>query len=309
MMSYPVRRFHTRTAVGLALIVPLAAGSWLPGGPPAALGQPPAGAGRRQPCGPADDGHSERLKRQAAEQRAQDDETRRTVRRSGPAGQVPPPDSSAAPGLEPGMRVDVILKNAGTCYTGTLVGIDGATVRLQTIPLPGARPSEFRLSDVQAFHTCAGVYAYDPGTGRLVPAMTYYRLDQSAGAFERMSSGSDGAFLGVPARILGPTNWEWASLAVGPDGSWVVGLPAPAPDSPQTIPASNLREVVTSGGVYTYDAQAKNFAYQSHAQIADAARAARDAAGQAYYQQQWDRTVQLYQLQINGAQTLQSYYK
>jgi hypothetical protein len=212
----------------------------------------------------------------------------------------------AALGLEPGMRVDVIMKNGGTYYTGTLVGIDGARVRLQTIPLPGARPSEFDLSKVQAFRTSAGVYAYDPGTGKLVPAMTYYRLDQSAGTFERMSSRSDGAFLGVRARILGPTNSACASLAIGPDGSWLVGLPATASDSPQTIPASNFREVVTSGGVYKYDAQAKDYAYQSHAQIADVARAARDAAGQAYYQQQWDRA---YQLRTADAQAQQTYYR
>ncbi|HEX4591761.1 MAG TPA: hypothetical protein VH120_17625 [Gemmataceae bacterium] len=221
------------------------------------------------------------------------------------AGQDPTFDSSAAPRLEPGMRVDVVMKNAGTYYTGTLVGIDATTVRLQTIPLPGARPSEFDLSKVQAFHTNAGVYAYDSGTGRMVPAMTYYRLDQSAGAFEKMSSRSDGAFLGVRARILGPTNSAWASFAVGPDGAWVVGLPATASDSPQTIPAGNLREVVTSGGVYTYDAQSKDYGYQSHAQIADAARATRDAAGQAYYQQEWDRTLQMRLLQSNGLQAMQ----
>jgi hypothetical protein len=214
----------------------------------------------------------------------------------------------AAAGLEPGLHVDVIMKNGGTYYTGTLVGIDAATVRLQTIPLLGARPSEFDLSQVQAFHTGAGVYAFD-SAGRLVPAMTYYRLDPSAGTFEKMSSRSDAAFLGVRARIEGPTNSAWASFAVGPDGAWVVGLPVAAADSPQTIPAGNVRDVVTAGGVYTYDAQAKGYGYQSHAQIADAARTARDAAGQAYYQQEWDRTLQMRLLQSSGLQALQGNFK
>jgi hypothetical protein len=139
--------------------------------------------------------------------------------------------------------------------------------------------------------------------------MTYYRLDQSAGAFERMSIGSDDAFLGVQAKIVGPTNAAWASFNVGPDGAWLVGLPTPVSDSPQSIPAGNLREIITSQGVYTYDAPSKNYAYKSNVQIADALRARRDAASDAYYQQQWDRTIQTRLLQSSGYQAQQGSYK
>src|SRR5262245_31096514 len=136
MTSYPVRRWNTRTAVGQALIVLLAAGPWPSGSPPAALGQPPAGAGQPSRV---------------------------------------PPGSSAGAALEPGMRVDGTMRTGRDYYTGTLVGIDGTRVRLQTIPLPGAKPSEFDLSNIAAFHTDAGTFAYDPWASRFVPALTYYR--------------------------------------------------------------------------------------------------------------------------------------
>ena len=49
-----------------------------------------------------------------------------------------------------------------------------------TIPLPGADPSSFDISNVAAFHTKFGIFAYDPRTRRVVPALTYYRLATAA---------------------------------------------------------------------------------------------------------------------------------
>src|SRR5439155_23338966 len=102
-----------------------------------------------------------------------------------------PPRPPGAPGyrVEPGMRVDVVMKDGANQYSGALVGIDGTKVLVQTIPLPGADPSSFDIGNVAAFHTKFGMFAYDPRTRRIVPALTYYQLT-TAGQFERMSAGT-----------------------------------------------------------------------------------------------------------------------
>src|SRR5262249_13079961 len=75
-----------------------------------------------------------------------------------------------------------------------------------------------------------------------------------------------------------------------------IGLPVPPSDSPQSVPAYNFQQIVTASGTFTYDEMAKNYTYKSHAQFAAEAQAKEDAASQAFYQQQWDRRVQEYQL-------------
>jgi hypothetical protein len=206
------------------------------------------------------------------------------------------------------MRVDVIMKDGVNRYSGALVGIDGTKVLLQTIPLPGAQPSAFDISDIAAFQTKNGIYAYNPRTGRVVPALTYYRLNNSTGEFERLSAGAGDAFLGENAKIVGPANSAWASLSVGQDGSLVLGLPIPAPESPQSVPAYHFQKIVTPEGTYTYNPQTKYFAYETHAQVAAAAQNARDAAGKAYYKQQWEHDVQTYQLQTDRVAAMQPYF-
>jgi len=312
----------------------LVVGYCLSGDGPAALSQTQA---TQPPGGPTDSAYFESLKKQADEQQKKADELYRKLRaaaqphidaqakarggteparqqlgptlaeinaRLKPGGQPLPPGT---PGyrVEPGMRVDVIMKEGTNEYTGALVGCDGTTVLLQTIPLEGAKPSEFDLSKIAAFHTSFGIFAYNPKTGRIVPALTSFRLKPSTGQFERMASGSGDAFLGVDAKVLGPVNSAWASLDIGADGSWVVALPIPFYDSPDAIPAADLRQFITSEGVYTYDPQAKNYKYESHATIVAAAQKKEDAAGQAYYKKQWDRSVQEYKLGTSRVQAMQ----
>jgi hypothetical protein len=206
------------------------------------------------------------------------------------------------------MQVDLIMKGGTDYYTGTLVGIDGTKVLLQTIPLPGAKPSEFDLSNVEAFHNSAGIFAYDRRTRKFVPALTYYSLNKATGTFDRTASAAGDTLLADHAKILGPTKSAWALLGVAADGSLSVGLPVPAADSPQTIPAANFQRIVTPDGVYTYDPATRGYTYQSHTQIAQAAQRQRDAAGQAAYQQLWDRHVQEYQLYTNAIHAAQPYY-
>jgi hypothetical protein len=193
-------------------------------------------------------------------------------------------------------------------YSGALVGVGGTKVLLQTIPLPGAQPSAFDLGDIAAFQTKFGIFAYNPKTGRVVPALTYYQLNKATGDFERLTTGIGDTFLAEDAKVVGPTSSALALYGVSPDGSWSIGLPIPYADSPAAIPAYHLQRIVTSEGVHAYDPMAKDYTYTTHAQVADAARAARDAAGQAYYQRQWDRDVETYKLQTDRIQAMQQYY-
>jgi hypothetical protein len=203
------------------------------------------------------------------------------------------------------MRVDVLMKDGVNQYSGALVGIDGTKVLLQTVALEGAKPSVFDVSDIAAYQTKFGIFAYNTRTRLIVPALTYYQFNKSTGNFERMTAGAGDAFLAEDARVVGPTNSALALFGVAPDGSWSIGLPVPQYDSPADIPAANFQRIITSRGIYTYDAKGKAYTYKTHAQVAEAAQAAQDAAGQAYYKQQWDRDVQTYSLQTNRVQALQ----
>ena len=141
-----------------------------------------------------------------------------------------------------------------------------------------------------------------------MPALTYYQFNKSTGNFERMTTGAGDTFMAEDAKVVGPTNSAVALYGVAPDGSWSIGLPVPYTDSPAAIPAYHLQRVVTSLGTYTYDPMAKDYTYTTHVQTAQAAQAARDAAGQAYYQRQWDRDVETYKLQTDRIQAMQQYY-
>jgi hypothetical protein len=321
------------------LIALLAVGYWLSGGRPAARGQAPAGAGQ-PPGGPTDYAYFEKLKKQADEHRKKADELYQKARAAaqphiaaeakarGGADQArqqlgvtleeinarlqpgAPPLPPGTPGyrVEPGMRVDVIMKVGANQYSGALVGIDGTKVLLQTIPLPGAKSSAFDVSDIAAFQTSYGIFAYNPKTRRIVPALTYYYFNKATGNFERMTTGIGDAFLAEDAKVVGPTNSALALYGVAPDGSWSIGLPVPYSESPQAIPAANFQRIITSQGTYSYDDKGKDYTYKTHAQVAQEAQAQKDAAGQAYYKQLWDRDVQSYQLQTDRVRALQPYY-
>jgi hypothetical protein len=324
-------RLSAPHTAGLALIVVLA-GCWLTGDQPAARGQPPGG--------PADYAYFENLRKQADEAQKKADELYQKARaaaqphieaqsksRGGTEqarqqlgatlaqinarlkpGAPPLPPGTPGYRVEPGMRVDVLMKNGTNKYSGALVGIDGTKVLLQTIPLEGAKPSSFDISDIAAFQTKFGIFAYNPRTQLVVPALTYYQFNKSTGNFERMSTGTADAFLAEDAKVVGPTNSALALYGVAPDGSWSIGLPIPLSESPADIPAANFQRIITSQGIYTYDAKGKAYTYTTHAQIAKTAQAERDAAGKAYYKQQWERDVQQYQLGTDRIAAMRPYF-
>jgi hypothetical protein len=324
-------RLSAPHTAGLALIAVLA-GCWLTGDWPAARGQPPSG--------PADYAYFEKLKKQADEAQKKADELYQKARaaaqphieaqsksRGGTEqarqelgatlaqinarlqpGAPPLPPGTPGYRVEPGMRVDVLMKNSTNKYSGALVGIDGTKVLLQTIPVEGAKPSSFDLSDIAAFQTKFGIFAYNPRTQLIVPALTYYRFNKASGNFERMSTDTGDAFLAEDAKVIGPTNSALALYGVAPDGSWSIGLPIPQYESPADIPAANFQRIITSQGIYTYDAKAKAYTYKTHAQNVQAAQAERDTAGKAYYKQQWDRDVQSYQLGTDRVAAMRPYF-
>jgi hypothetical protein len=323
--------FHTSPAA----IVVSAAAFWLVGGRLAAQDQPP-------PHPRPDYGYFDREKRQTEERQKKDADRQRKVEEaarpsidaqataSGGAdqarrqhgasvgqmndrlgkstGRTPSPAAYAGFRLEPGMRVDVVTKTGAT-YTGTLVGIDGTKVRVQTIPDPAAKPSEFDLNNVAAFRTKDGMFAYNLRTGRFEPALAVYRLNRSTGNFERMESNYGIAFMTAPARVVGPgAGAVWGMVGIAPDGSLALGLPIPQSESPETIPAYHIQDIITSEGVYSYDEKKKDYTFKSHAQFAEEARRQRDAWGQAYYDREWARRQFEYALRHPPLTLMLPYY-
>jgi len=340
MVSHPGQRFNAPPAAAVLLSV-LVGGYWLTAGPPVVRGQQaPAGGGQPPPARPPDYSYFEKLKKQADEQRKKADEHYQKVQAAAQPhieaqvkarGGTPearqqlgltlaeinarlqpnaPPLPPGTPGsrIEPGMRVDLIMKNDANQYSGALVGVDGNKVLVQTIPLPGAKPSAFDLSNIAAVQTKYGIFAYNPKTGRIVPALTYYAFNKKSSNFERMTAGTGDAFLAEVAKVGGPTHSATALYGVAPDGSWSIGLPVPYTESPAVIPAFKLETIITSLGVYTYHAKAKDYTYESHVQTAQAAQAARDAGREAYYQRRWDRDVQWYQIENDRIRAMRPHY-
>ena len=340
MANHVSRKFPASIAVKPVLVALLVVGSWLAGNQPAGRGQAPAGAGQPLPAEQRDYSYFEKLKKQADEEskkaeehylktraaaqpyieaqvkaRGGTDEAREQLgltldeinARLSPSAPPAPPGTPASR-VEPGMRIEVLMKNGNLHYSGTLVGIEGTKVLLQSMHLAGAKPSSFELGEIAAFHTKFGIFAYNPKTGRVVPALTYYQFNKSTGNFERMTTGAGDTFMAEDAKVVGPTNSAVALYGVAPDGSWSIGLPIPYSESPAAIPAANFQRIVTSLGTYTYDPMAKDYTYTTHVQTAQAAQAARDAAGQAYYQRQWQRDVETYKLQTDRIQAMQSYW-
>src|SRR5262249_47418547 len=109
-----------------------------------------------------------------------------------PGADAPPPPRPppAKQGTLPPGHPTAATPKRGVSYTGTLVSMTGERVKLQTIPDPQARPSDFDIRDVQAFQTRDGVFAYNEGTGSFESALTFYKLNKS-GDFERMEATQD----------------------------------------------------------------------------------------------------------------------
>ena len=140
---------------------------------------------------------------------------------------IPPPIASNAKKLatriEPGMKLDVIMRDGVNTYRGVLLSIDGTMVRMQTIPDPAAKPSEFDMKKVQAFQTRDGIFAYNESTGEFVSAITYFKLNKSLAMFERSDDQLE-PYRSEDAKVLGAVTVSgiWGK---GPGGEWILGLP------------------------------------------------------------------------------------
>jgi pSer/pThr/pTyr-binding forkhead associated (FHA) protein len=216
------------------------------------------------------------------------------------------PADKPAPRVEPGMKVAVIMRQ-GMFYTGVLLGIEGTEVRLFTNPNPGAKPTVVDIKDVQAFQTRDGVYALNPSTGEFESAMAYYRFNRGTDLFERTGESHD-ISLAQDAEVIGPVNAVKAVLAVGHGGEWVLGLPLPASQAPASIPAYQFKEIVTAKGVYTYDSSKQDFSYKSHADLAAAAREARDEFWRKDEEKWYKRRKESYQMATDRLKALAPYY-
>jgi FHA domain len=224
---------------------------------------------------------------------------------------APVPRAAAAkkgPRVEPGMKMDIILKDRSNFYTGVLLGISGTEVRLQTLEWPGAKPTVLDLKKVGAFQTRDGVYALNESTGNFEPALTYYKLNKSSREFERLDSTSREPSMPEDAKVLGPTQAVAAVWARGPGGEWCVGLPLPVSQSPDSVPAYHLKEVVTAKGVYTYDDKAGDYSFKAHSQLAAEAKEKRDEYWRQVDEKQWQRRKESYQLVTNRLRALAPYY-
>jgi hypothetical protein len=222
------------------------------------------------------------------------------------AAVAPKAAARPAPRIEPGMKMDVILKK-GNYYTGVLLGINGTEVSLQTNPNAGAKPSKFDIKDVQAFQTRDGVFALNEETMAFEPALTYFRFNPSSKLFERTEDPED-ATLAQDAQVLGPVNAVKALLAVAKDGQWTIGLPLPASKAPAALPAYHLKEIITAKGVYTYDDAKQEYTYKSHFELAQDAKAKRDEYWKQVDEKQWQRRKESYELVTNRLKALAPYY-
>jgi hypothetical protein len=325
--------FHPPTASVQPLIVLLVLGFWLVGD------RATVQARQTTPDGVKDPAYFEKLKKQAAELQKQTDELNRKIaaaaqpqleeqakahggaekartvagasladinaRLAARAAETPAGGTRADPLITPGMKMAVLLKKPSMHYTGTLIGVKDRKLLLQTIPEPGAKPSEFELSNIAAFQIKTGIYAYNPKANKIVPALTCYSFNKATGNFDRMDTTPADTFLAETAKIVGPTKSTPAYFDASIGGTWGVGLPIPFDNSPKTIPAANFLKVITAEGVHTYDPKTRGYTYKSHVEFAKEAQAQQDAAGKKYYKDQWDRDVQSYQLETNRIEAWQ----
>jgi pSer/pThr/pTyr-binding forkhead associated (FHA) protein len=227
------------------------------------------------------------------------------------ANQQQPPRAAAngkkpGPRIEPGMKVDAIMKDGSNYYKGVLLGIDGTHVRLQTLPYPDAKPSEFDIRQVQAFQTRDGIFAYNEATGEFVSAITYFKLNKASGMFERTDDQLD-PYRCEDAQVLGQMTvralWGW-----GPDGGRVLGLPGAGSQSPPPMEAKYLAEVVTAKGIYTFDQSTMDYTFKPYSQLAAEAKVKRDEYWDKVDEKQWQRRKESYQLVTDRLHALWPYF-
>ncbi|HEY1377790.1 MAG TPA: hypothetical protein VGF55_13410, partial [Gemmataceae bacterium] len=245
-----------------------------------------------------------------------DDLNQRLTAKPAPGGPaVPPPAGNgngnaqkAGPRVEPGMKMDVVMKRNGIYYTGVLLGISGTEVTLQTNPNAGAKPSRFDIKDVQAFQTGDGIFAYNEATGEFESALTYFRFDRSSGSFVKMTDNPGDTYMAQDAEVIGVTNSARALFAYGKGGEMCLGLPIPAAQAPGAIPAYFMKKIITSKVVFNYDESKQDYTQKALTEYAADAKAARDEFTRQYYEKDWARKKEAYQLATERVKALAPLY-
>lgn len=212
------------------------------------------------------------------------------------------------PRVEPGMKMDVVMKRNGVYYTGVLLCISGTEVTLQTNANAGAKPSKFDIKDVQAFQTRDGIFALNESTGEFEPALTYFRFDRSSGTFAKMADNPGDTYMAQDVEVLGATNSAKALLAFGKGGEMCLGLPIPESQAPGAIPAYHIKKIITSKVVYNYDESKQDYTYKPLTEYAAEAKAARDEFTRQYYEKEWAKRKESYQLVTERVRALAPLY-
>src|SRR5207248_10123262 len=141
-------------------------------------------------------------------------------------------------------------------------------------------------------------------------AMTFYKFNKPAGAFERLDSLSQDTYLSEDAAVTkGAVHSARVLLSRGSLGELCIGLPVPAAQGPQVLPAYNFDEIVTAKGVYTYNTAKQDYDYKTHVQIAAEIKAATDQKWKEFEEKEYRRRVEAYKLGTERIRALASYYR
>jgi hypothetical protein len=192
-----------------------------------------------------------------------------------------------------------MIMKAGPFYSGRLVA--ASAEKLVVVHIDGYRPAEYDTRKVRAVQTRDGVFAFSERTGAFERAVTYYRLNPSAGQFERLDQDHD-PFACEDAFIEGPENVR--ALRTTLAGALVLGLPMPPGQGPSAIPAYHLQTVTTSKGVYTWSEGKRDYEYKSHPQIAAEIQAARDKYWAAVDEKTYRRRMERYEAATRRIQAI-----
>jgi FHA domain len=227
-----------------------------------------------------------------------------------PVAVSPPPNApvakKSAARIEPGMKIDIIMRDGVNTYRGVLLSVNGTVVRVQTIPDPAAKPSEFDMKKVQAFQTRDGIFAFNESTGEFESAITYFKFNKSSAMFERADDQQE-PYRSEDAQVQGAVTVRgiWGK---GPGGDWVLGLPGAGSQAPPPMAAYQLKEIVTVKGTYTYDQSAQDYTFKPYTQLAAEAREKHDEFLRQLDEKQWERRKEAYKLGTDRLRAMAPYF-
>lgn len=210
---------------------------------------------------------------------------------AGGTAALAPRAATKAVSLKPGDRVELLFQ--GTSVVGSLVSITPEKVTLLIIG--DQQRKDYPMKDVKAIQTRDGIFAFNTDTGTFESAVTFYRLNKSAGLFEKVESSAD-VYLAKDVVIEnGPERYARALWASGPAGDICLGLPAPESKSPPAIEAKYLATIVTTQGEHTWNPERHDYDFKTHQARATDAKAATDKMWKEREEQRYKRLMEGYE--------------